>query len=128
MEFVYSSCRFLVLLTVAIITFKLHFVVGTELYVKSSSDSPCPVKKCLSLSQLRIRSVIDSFNQQNTTLCFLPGDYKLKSEVAIINASNFSMLSRTNKVSIFCNQNASFKFEGIERLALKGLKFFWLWQ
>ena len=125
MEFVYSSCRFFVLLTVAIITFKLHFVVGTEIYVKSSSDSPCPVKKCLSLSQLRNKSVLDSLNRQNTTLCFLPGDYKLKSEIAIIiNASNFSMLSRTNKVSIFCNQNASFKFEGIERLALKGLKFF----
>ena len=126
MEFVYSSCRFLVLLAVAIITFKLHFVVGTEFYVKSPSDSPCPVKKCLSLSQLSIKSVLDSLidNQQNTTLYFLPGDYKLKSEIAITNASNFSMLSRTSKVSIFCHQNASFKFEGIKRLALKGLKFF----
>lgn len=124
MEFTYSSCRFLVLLTVAIITFKLHFGVGMEIYVKSSSDSPCPVKKCLSLSQLSTKSVLDSLNQQNTTLCFLPGDYKLKSEIAITNASNFSMISRTNKVSIFCHQNASFKFERIKTLALKGLKFF----
>ena len=77
-----------------------------------------------SLSAKHQVSVRFSQSAEHYTLCFLPGDYKLKSEIAITNASNFSMISRTNKVSIFCHQNASFKFERIKTLALKGLKFF----
>ncbi len=125
MELIYSSCRLLLLVTIALITLKFRFGRGTEIYVKSSSHvhSPCPVKTCLSLSQLSTKSVLDSLNQ-NTTLLFLPGDYRLKSEIVITNTSNFSMISRTKQVSIFCHQNASFKFEGIKRVAVKGLKFY----
>lgn len=80
--------------------------------MKPSPHSSCPVKTCLSLSRLSNKSVLYSLSQ-NTTLLFLPGDYTLESKVSVTNASNFSMMSSTSNVSIYCHQNASFKFENI---------------
>ena len=122
MEFMYSSSRLLVLVAICLkLCFRL--CMCTEIYMKPSPHSPCPVKTCLSLSQLSTKSVLDSLSQ-NTTLLFLPGDYTLESKVPITNTSNFSMMSRTSNVSIFCHQNASFKFESIGKLMVKGFRFF----
>ena len=125
MEIACSRTRLLALVAIC---FNLQFGLCTEIYVKPSSYySPCPVKTCFSLSQISSKSVLDSLiDSQNTTLLFLPGHYKLESNISIMNASNISVISRTSKlnVSIFCHKNASFKFEGIKNLTVKGLTFF----
>ena len=123
MEFMCSGYRLLVIMSVAI-CLKLHFGLGTEIYIKSSSNSLCSIKTCLTLSQFSTKSVLDSLSQ-NTTLLFPPGDYTLESKISITNTSNFSesMISRTSNVSIFCHQHASFKFEGINKVSIKGFKF-----
>ena len=75
----------------------------------------------MSLFQLIIstKSGLDFLNE-NTTLLFLPGDYTLKSKISITDVRNFSMISISpDNVSIFCHQNASFKFEGTNKLTIK---------
>ena len=120
MDFVYSSYR--ILIQVSILSM-LSNGLGRELYIKSSSNSPCSMKICLTLSQLSAKSVLGSL-KYNTTLLFLPGDYTLESEISITNSSNFSMRSTSsNTLSIVCNQDAAFKFEGIDRLSLQGFVF-----
>ena len=117
MEFVHS--RLLMLLTLLICLMKLSVGLGTDIYIQPSPHSPCPVEQCLTLSQLGAKSVLDSFSDnQNTTLIFLPGNYTLKSNISITNVSNFSIVSRTSDVSIFCHQNVSLEFEGIKSLAV----------
>ena len=118
MDFMCSSCTLLMLVTIYL---KLCIGLGTEIYIIPSSNSPCPVKKCLTLSQLTTKSVLDSF-EHNATLLFLPGDYTLVSVISITNFSNFSISS--SNVSIFCHQYANFKFESINKLSIMGLKFF----
>ena len=94
-----------------------------EIYVKPSPDSPCPVKTCLTLSQFSTKQVLDSL-KHNCTLLFVPGSYTLESKISVTNVSNISLISFSfNNVSIFCNQNASFKFEGISKLSIAGFKF-----
>ena len=67
MESVCSSFRLLMLVAICL---KLYFGLGVEIYIKPSSNSPCPVKTCrLTLSQFSSKSVLDSLNQ-NTTLLF----------------------------------------------------------
>ena len=123
METMRFSYRLLVLLAIC---FNLQFEQCVEIYITPSSYySPCPVKKCFSLSQVSNKSVLDSLtDSQNTTLIFLSGDYKLESNILMMNASNITVISRTSNVSIFCHQNAGLKFEGIKWLVVKGLKFF----
>ena len=123
MDLVYSSCKLLVLVAVCL---KLCTTQGMEIYVKPSSSTPCPVKTCLTLSLLSTKSVLNSL-KQNTTLLFLPGDYTLESKISITNVSEFSMISLSSgssNVSIFCHKDVSFKFEGINRLSIRGFKFF----
>ena len=108
----------------ATISLKLCIGLGTEIYIKPSSNSPCPVRTCLTLSQISTRPVLYSL-KHNATLLFVPGNYTLETKVSITNVSNFSMVSMSSSnVSIFCHQNASFKFEGISKLSMKGFKFF----
>ena len=123
MDLVYLSCKLLILVAICL---KLCTTQGTEIYVKPSSSTPCPVKTCLTLSLLSTKSVLNSL-KQNTTLLFLPGDYTLESKISITNVSEFSMVSissGSSNVSIFCHKDASFEFEGINKLSIKGFKFF----
>ena len=125
MDIAYYSCR-LLLLGIVALCLKFHIGLCMEIYVKPSPDSVCPtaVKTCLTLSQFSAKQVLDSL-KHNCTLLFVPGNYTLESKVSITNVSNVSVISVSfNDVSIFCNQNASFKFEGISKLSIKGFKFF----
>ena len=121
MDFVCSSCNFLIL-TITL-CLKSHIGLGTdsEMFIKPSLNSRCPVKTCLTLSQL---SVSDSLYENTILLHFLPGDHVLESEISITNISNFSMTSISpGSASIFCHQNANFQFEGIKKVSIKGLNF-----
>ena len=126
MDFMYFCCWFFILVAICL---KLCSGQDTdsEIYVKPSSTTPCPVETCLTLSLLSTKSVLGSL-RQNTTLLFLPGDYTLESKISITNFSDFSMIltssAFSNGASIFCHKDASFEFEGINKLSIKGFKFF----
>ena len=123
MDFVYSSCKLLILVAICL---KFCTTQGTEIYVKPLPSTPCPVKTCLTLPLLSTKSVIISL-KKNTTLLFLPGDYTLESKISITNVSEFSMISissGSSNVCIFCHKDASFEFEGINKLSIEGFKFF----
>ena len=120
MKFVYSSCRLLMLVAICL---KVHIGLGTEIYMKPLLNSPCPVKTCLTLSQIGTKQVLDSL-KHNATLLFTSGNYSLESKISIANVSNISMISMSSSdVSIFCSQHANFKFEGISKLLVKGFNF-----
>ena len=120
MDFVYSSYRLLMLVAICL---KLHIGLGTEIYIKPSLNAPCPVKTCLTLSQISTKQVLDSL-KHDATLLFTSGNYSLESKISIANVSNISMISMSSRdVLIFSCQHASFKFEGISKLLIKGFKF-----
>ncbi len=105
----------------------LHIGQGTEIYIKPSLNSPCPVKTCFTLSQISTKQVLDSLKHINVTLVYYytSGIYTLESEISITNISNFSMIPfSSSNVSILCHHNARFKFEGISKLSIKGIRFF----
>ena len=123
MDFIYLSYKLLILVAICL---KFCTTQGMEIYVKPSMPTPCPVKMCITLSLLGTKSVINSL-KQNTTLLFLPGDYILESKISDTNVSEFSMVSissGSSNVSIFCHKDASFEFEGINKLSIEGFKFF----
>ena len=120
MKFVYSSCRLLMLVAICL---KVHIGLGTEIYMKPSLNSPCPVRTCLTLSQIGTKQVLNSL-KHNATLLFTSGNYSLESKIFIANVSNISMISMSSSdVSIFCKQHANFKFEGVSKLLVKGFNF-----
>ena len=100
---------------------KMHYI----LYITPTCTSSCPypTKPCLTLSQFAANT---SWLKSNTTLMFLPGNHTLNSEISISNISNLSMLPNSTLEDSFqtviCQQIASFKFENIDNLMMKGLK------
>jgi hypothetical protein len=116
-----ASYRLLILVAICS---KLHIGQGTEIYIKPSLNSPCPVKTCFTLSQISTKQILDSL-KYNATLLYTSGIYTLESEISITNVSNFSMIPfSSSNVSILCHHNARFKFEGISKLSIKGIRFF----
>ena len=107
------------------ICLKVHIGLGTEIYMKPSLNSPCPVKTCLTLSQISTKQVLDSLiDKHNATLLFTSGNYSLESKISITNVSNISMISMSSSdVSIFCKKHSNFKFEGVSKLLVKGFNF-----
>ena len=115
------------LLTLVTIIFSSCFGLdGNDvLYIIPSLSSPCPVKSCLTLSQFAANM---NWIKSETTLVFLPGNHTLHSDVLVSNISIFSMVSNPGflerSLIIVCEQNASFKFDGIsDKVWIRGLNF-----
>ena len=124
-----------ILFRLAIITNILtHVNLSTDLldgeavlHVTPSSSVPCPVKHCITLSHFAQTS--KSWLLFNITLIFLAGNHQLNTEVSISDISNFFMLTKYTSESeglaytIWCQHKASFNFENVTNLWIKGINF-----
>ncbi len=97
------------------------------LYVTPSSGVPCPAKSCITLSQFAQTS--SNWLSSNTTLIFLNGSHQLNLDLFITNINNFSMFTNSTPESegpaytICCQHQASFNFENVTNLWIKGIYF-----
>ena len=96
------------------------FEESIVLYIKPSPSAPCRKQLCLTLSQLTANTTL-KYLKLSTTLIFLPGNFSLESEISVINLHSFSICS--NSSMIFCQRDASFRFENIDNLHIRGLNF-----
>ena len=115
---------FLFILVVLII---ISSCFGSEVfYITPSTSVPCHAEPCLTIPHLTASTNTSWLKSNSLNLVFLPGNYTLTSDVSISNISSFSMTpnSTTNgSWTITCHQNASFKFDNINHLWIRGLKF-----
>ena len=117
--------HFLLILVIVMIVSSCLAIIGNKLlYITPSPSVTCPGKPCLTLYQFA--ASVSRVNS-STTLVFLPGIHRLNLEVSVSGISNFSMLSKSTlegfQVNISCYQSASFKFDNMDNLLIRGLKF-----
>ena len=97
------------------------------LYITPSSGVPCPANPCITLSHFA--QTLSNWLSSNITLIFLNGNHKLDLDLFIANIFNFSMLTNSTSESkgpaytICCEHQASFNFENITKLWIKGIYF-----
>ena len=90
------------------------------LYIKPLPNALCPMETCLTLSQFTAK-IKQKHLELNTTIIFLPGNYSLEAEIFVTDLCHFSVFS--NSSIIICQRDASFKFDNISYLWIRGLKF-----
>ena len=97
------------------------------LYITPSSNVPCPVNPCLTLSQLAANSSRWLTSSKHTTLMLLSGNHTLNTDLSVSNINNFFMLSNATSdgvhVIISCQYQVSFNFKNMTELSIKGLMF-----
>ena len=114
-------CFFFVLMTIVVSSCLGLGVNMVQLYITPTTNVTCPAKPCLTLHQFATNV---SWIKPSTTLIFLSGIHRLNSEVSISGISNLSMLSNLALEGyIACHQGAEFKFDNIDNLQIRGLKF-----
>ena len=95
-----------------------------DIHIIASSKDQCPSSPCLTLSQL---SRVGYRNVTDITLRFEPGNHSLESELQVINATAFSMITNTassdRNVSIVCHDNGRFVFIDVLNVNVSGLNF-----
>ena len=89
-----------------------------------SESTSCPAEPCYTLSQFAENLRQPNFLSFNTTLIILPGNHTTGSIISITNVANFSLFALSSiSPNIVCQQNASFNFDNIDNILLKGLIF-----
>ena len=105
-------------LTLALLS-SIHAESYTEAtyHIKPTSDTPCPIEPCLTLSEYAQGHFLTS----DTTLIFLPGNHSLDRDIAITNVTRFVMLGDSTSLpsiasTIVCNGPHVFTFLNISQL------------
>ena len=96
------------------------------LYITPLQSTPCLEKPCLTLSSFAANT--SWLIELNATLVFLPGNHTLGSDVSVSNISYLSIFPKSSfkgsqNPIIICWRNANFKFDNVEHLLMRNLKF-----
>ena len=117
----------------AIATFSLpllttSFQTNTEtiLYVKPTSDSPCPAQPCFTLSEYQHSIRLHLTNL--TTMRFLPGDHILDNSLTIKNVIKFNLFGHYEQLRgilcrIICRSGVGLSFHNVSSLQITTLAF-----
>ena len=106
-------------------TLYMHLTVQTKVLYVIPSPNPgyCNTTSCVTLSQVAKRIDLQG-HSESVQLIFLPGDHNLKSDLDISSIEGLSMISNSSfQLNITCQSNASFHFNKIAQISIKGLTF-----
>ena len=94
-------------------------------YITPSSNMPCAAKPCLTLSQFADNSSSWLSSLTSTSLMLLSGTHMLTTDLSITAITFFMLTSSTSDGNHFirCQYQASYKFENMTELSIKGLTF-----
>jgi predicted outer membrane repeat protein len=95
-------------------------------YITPSSNVPCAVKYCLTLSQFADNSSSWLSSLTGASLMLLSGIHTLTTDFSISAINFFMLTSSTSDVNHFiisCHYRVSFNFENVSELSIKGLVF-----
>lgn len=104
-----------------------------QYYITPSTQSlPCPVEPCLTLQQFAT-SINTSgllFANSTSSMIFLPGAYRLSSELLFSNinsihfvTANFSSSTKDATITIICERDARFVFVTIDSVYMSNLNY-----
>ena len=94
-------------------------------YITPSSHMPCDAKPCLTLSQFADNSNSWLSSLTSASLMILSGTHTLTTDLSITAITFFMLTSSTSDGNHFirCQYQASFNFENMTELSIKGLTF-----
>ena len=100
-----------------------HHVASEMYYIKPSEEHICPLKPCLTLSQLAMNSSV--YLMASSVITIAPGNHRLHTKLTVSNMDNFTMFSNSSLTTpiIECNLAGNLSFESVKYTIVKNLKF-----
>lgn len=98
-------------------------VASETYYIIPSEEHICPVKPCLTLSQLAMDA--SEYLMASSVIIFVPGNHRLYTKLTVSNVNSFTMLSNSSMTTpiIECSQAGHLSLKSVKYTTIKNLKF-----